>query len=108
VVDSVSYLNVSKDGMLLDKNLFLTRMPQPRKDHCSVGYAGNFAFIIGGQTTDSAMLSKSLIFNIKSSTFLNVFSLSRPRLNPACNIIGTKIIIAGGSMLIPGTSASLE
>jgi hypothetical protein len=108
IVDSVSYLNISKNGTLVDKNLFFIQMPKPRKGHCSVGYSRNFVFIIGGQTTGLAMINTTMIFNIKNSTFINVFSLSRPRLNAACNIVGTKIIIAGGATLIPGTGGSLE
>jgi hypothetical protein len=86
--------------MLLDNKLSYVAMPQPRMDHCSVGYAGNFAFIIGGQTTFFAMTTNSLMFDIKNSKFVNVFSLSRPRLNPTCNIVGTKIIIAGGATFL--------
>jgi hypothetical protein len=106
-VSSVSYFNISKNGTLVDKNLFFTEMPQPQRDHCSVGYAGNFAFIIGGQTTGSTMINTSIIFNIRSSIFVHIFSLSRPRLNPTCNIVGTKIIIAGGFSPASGTSGSL-
>jgi hypothetical protein len=106
IVDSVSYLSISQNGMLLDKNMFFTKMPQPQRDHCSVGYADNFAFIIGGQTAGSVMINTSMIFNIQNSTFVPVFSLSRPRLNPTCNIVGTKIIIAGGFSLPSGTGGS--
>jgi len=96
--DSVSYLNILKDGNLSDSSkMYFRQMPQPRSDHCSVGYAGNFVFIIGGQTTGSTMLTQSLMYNIGRSNFVNIFSLSRPRLNPVCNIVGTKIVIAGGS-----------
>jgi hypothetical protein len=97
IVDSVSYFNISRDGMLLDSSLSVTTMPQPRRDHCSVGYAGSFVFIIGGQTTGPSMMT-SLLFNTKSLTFVDVFSLSQPRLNPTCNTIGMKIVIAGGLM----------
>ncbi len=84
---------------MLESKLALTTMPQPQVGHCSVGYAGNFAFIIGGQTTGQSMMTASLLFNTKNLTFVNVFSLIQPRVNPTCNIIGVKIVIAGG--LVP-------
>ena len=95
-VDGVSFWNISKDGILIDRKSYFTQMPEPRSDHCSVGYTGNIVFIIGGQTTGSTMMLESLLYNLKSSTFVKVFSLSRSRLNPTCNIVGEKIVIAGG------------
>jgi len=109
IVDNVSYLKMSKDGNFLNSHLSFTSMPQPRKDHCSVGYASNasnFAFIIGGQTTGSNMVNKSLLFNLKSSTFVLVFFLRLSRLNPTCSIVGNKIVIAGGWTPISGSSNS--
>ncbi len=103
IFDTISFLNVSRDGMLLDSSLSYSKMPQPRVDHCSVGYAEHFAFIIGGQTTGSIMVTKSLLFNLKSLTFVPVFFLGLSRLNPTCSIVGNKIVIAGGLTPIPGS-----
>jgi hypothetical protein len=105
IVDSVSYFNISRDGILVNSHLSFTSMLQPRVDHCCVGYAEHFAFIIGGQTTGSNMVTKSLLFNLKSSTFVNVFSLTMSRLNPTCSIVGNKIVIAGGLTPIPGSNS---
>ena len=92
----VSLLQISVSGIITAENANVTRMPEARYDHCVIGYDNKAAFIIGGRTTDGSMLTNCYMFMISVAHFVKVFSLSRPRLNPICGIVGSKIIIAGG------------
>jgi len=71
-------------------------LPEERMQHCSVGFNEQFAFIIGGQNSNGNLISKSVMFNATNGVFSPSFTLTRPRLNPVCNIVGSKIVVAGG------------
>jgi len=71
-------------------------LPEERMQHCSVGFNEQLAFIIGGQNLLLKLISKSVMFNATNGVFSYSFTLTRPRLNPVCNIVGSKIVVAGG------------
>ena len=94
--NDVSLLHVSLNGTITSENATVTFLPEARMDHCAVGYNNTVAFVIGGQTSNGALLSSCYLFVASETKFVKVFTLTRPRLDPICNIVGSKIIIAGG------------
>ena len=103
--NEVSLLHVALNGTVTSENATVTKLPEPRMDHCAVGYSNTVAFVIGGRTSNGALLSSCYMFVASETKFVKVFNLTRPRLDPICNIVGSKIIIAGGYTATPNSRA---
>ena len=103
--NAVSLLHVALNGTITSENGTFTKLPEPRMDHCAVGYSNTVAFVIGGRTSNGALLSSCYMFVASETKFVKVFNLTRPRLDPICNIVGSKIIIAGGYTATPNSRA---